>query len=219
MRRSFWWPGSASTTWRRGSDVRGDGGPDGDGGQLPHAGWERAEPQQGARAAACGKFRQEIQEVEPGQTGQQLRATAEEEVSQQQPHLCSLQHLQQEDHEYYPVGRQCGELLVLVRNIFKNTNSCDKVFVICCQICCWLLIFLWLSKCQESQYINQREISTFLTDFLMWSLLNSRLRLESPYSSLWQGSSSSSTEPTVFKSFSLAMCDVIISYHVLLSSL
>ena len=38
MRRSFWWPGSASTTWRRGSDVRGDGGPDGDGGQLPHAG-------------------------------------------------------------------------------------------------------------------------------------------------------------------------------------
>ena len=74
-------------------------------------------------------------------------------------------------------GRQCGELLVLVRNIFKNTNSCDKVFVICCQICCWLLIFLWLSKCQESQYINQREISTFLTDFLMCSLYNSRLRL------------------------------------------
>ena len=133
--------------------------------------------------------------------------------------LFPLQRLQQEDHEYYPAGRQCGELLVLVRNIFKNTNSCDKVFVICCQICCWLLIFLWLSKCQESQYINQREISTFLTDFLMWSLLNSRLRLESPYSSLWQGSSSSSTEPTVFKSFSLAMCDVIISYHVLLFSL
>ena len=94
-------------------DVRGDGGPDGDGGQhhllqrggqLPNAGRVRAEPQQGARAAASGKFRQEIQEVEPGQTGQQLRAPAEEEVSQQQPHFRPLQHLQQEDHEHYPGG-------------------------------------------------------------------------------------------------------------------
>ena len=66
--------------------------------------------------------------MEPGQTGQQLRATAEEEVSQQQPHLCSLQHLQQEDHEYYPVGRQCGELLVL--EIFSKIQIAVMKFLL-----------------------------------------------------------------------------------------
>ena len=61
--------------------------------------------------------------MEPGQTGQQLRATAEEEVSQQQPHLCSLKHLQQEDHEYYPVGRQCGELLTIYQSVYYDLIS------------------------------------------------------------------------------------------------
>ena len=61
--------------------------------------------------------------MEPGQTGQQLRATAEKEVSQQQPHLCSLQHLQQEDHEHYPGGRQCGELLTIYQSVYYDLIS------------------------------------------------------------------------------------------------
>ena len=65
--------------------------------------------------------------MEPGQTGQQLRATAEEEVSQQQPHLCSLQHLQQEDHEHYPGGQQCGELLTIYQSVYYDLISLCEI--------------------------------------------------------------------------------------------
>ena len=75
------------------------------GGQLPHAGRVRAEPQQGARAAASWECRAEVEEVEPRQAGQQLRAPAEEEISQQQPHLHQHQHRQEAD-EHHPGGRQ-----------------------------------------------------------------------------------------------------------------
>ena len=101
-------------------DVRGDGGPDGDGGQhhllqrggqLPDAGRVRAEPQQGARAAASRECRAEVEEVEPGQA----------EISQQQPDLPPGQH-QQDGDEHHP-----GGLAVLAWDVFKSTNGCDKV--------------------------------------------------------------------------------------------
>ena len=69
--------------------------------------------------------------MEPGQTGQQLRATAEEEVSQQQPHLCSLQHLQQEDHEHYPGGQQCGELLTIYQSIILEYYKQEHTYIYC----------------------------------------------------------------------------------------